>query len=176
MEGEVDCVTKYKYNRFYQFCTIAFSLIILMLHMAALGFVYRSLDVLLNSNDITSKEAKKLMLLQADNLKRYSGYFTNGFFISCYLFFIFTGVVLLLRKIKLKDLLIGDIIFCIIQVIGIGLFIQLFNVYGLTEGYGRLRTIFRHELLWFVIIVPIVIRLLYDIVRNHNNHPGKNDS
>lgn len=164
-------MTKYKHSYVYQSCTIAFSLIILMLHMAALGLVYRSLDILLKANDITPGEVKKMMALQADNLKKYSGYFTNGFFISCYLFFIFTGVVLLLRKIKLKDLLIGDIIFCIIQVIGIGLFIQSFNVYGLTEGYGRLRTIFRHELLWFIIIVPIVIRLLYDIVRNQNKSP-----
>ena len=164
-------MTKYKYSHVYQFCSIGFSLIILMLHMAALGLVYRYLDIMLKVNDITPKEVRKLMVLQADNLKRYSGYFTNAFFISCYLFFIFTGVVLLLRKIKLKDLLIGDIIFCIIQVIGIGLFIQLFNVYGLTEGYGRLRTIFRHELLWFIIIVPIVIRLLYDMVINQNKSP-----
>lgn len=99
-----------------------------------------------------------------------------GFFISCYIFFIFTGVVLLLRKIKLKDLLIGDLIFYNIQVVGIGVFIQLFNVYGLTEGYGRLRTIFRHELLWLIIIVPIMIRLLYDIVKNHNNSLRKNES
>lgn len=169
-------MTKYKHSHVYRLCTIAFSSIVLMLHMAALGFVYRSLDILLKAKDITSDEVKKLMLSQADNMKRYSGYFTNSFFISCYIFFVFTGVVLLLRKIKLKDLLIGDIIFYIIQVIGIGVFIQLFNVYGLTEGYGRLRTIFRHELLWLIIIVPIIIRLLYDIVRNQNKSPRKNDS
>lgn len=169
-------MTKFKYTNVYRLCTIAFSSIILMLHMAALGFVYRSLDILLKANDITSNEVKKLMLSQADNMKRYSGYFTNSFFISCYLFFIFTGVVLLLRKIKLKDLLIFYLIFYNIQVVGIGVFIQLFNVYGLTEGYGRLRTIFRHGLLWLIIIVPIMIRLLYDIVKNHNNSLRKNES
>lgn len=156
-------------NRIYFNFVWIFSVLTLSLHMAALKLVYNSIDILLKANQTTSQEVKREMALQVDNLKRYSDYCTNSFFLFCYLFIIFAGITLVLRKIKLKIFLRGCLIFGEVQVIGLALFIQIYNKYGLTEGFGRLRMVLRHKLFWTIAIVSIIVYLLYGYLKNHGD-------
>jgi hypothetical protein len=162
----------HKSNRIYLSCISAFSVIALILHMFALKFVYNTIEVLLKANEVTSLEIKETMAIQVDNLKRYSNYCTNGFYLICYMFLIIAGITLILRKIKLKIFLLGDLIFGVVQVIGITLFIHLFNVYELTEGFGRLRIIFRHKFFWLIAILPIIVYLLYGLLKSQKRSFG----
>lgn len=159
----------YRINHIYLVCVSIFSAITLFLHMVTLKLVYKSIEILLEANEITSLEMKKEMALQVDNLKRYSNYCTNCFFILCYLFLIFTGIILMLRKIKIKIYLLGDLIFGAVQVIGLYLFIQIFNKYELTEGFSRLRIIVHHKLFWIMVIIPIIFYLLYGYLKKHEH-------
>ncbi|WP_159442037.1 hypothetical protein [Clostridium sp. Marseille-P2415] len=156
-------------NRIYFTFVWIFSVLTLFLHMAALKLVYNSIDILLRANQTTSQEVKKEMALQVDNLKRYSDYYTNVFFLFCYLFIICAGIVLVLRKVNLKVFLRGYLIFGEVQVIGLALFIQIFNKYGLTEGFGRLRTVLRHKLFWTIAILLIIVYLLYGYLKKHGD-------
>lgn len=155
-------------NKLYYISVSAFSALALFLHMAALKLVYNSIGLLLKANGESHKVREEISV-QVDNLKRYSNYCTNLFYLISYLFLIFIGFMLIARKIKLKMYLHGFLLFEIIQVAGLSLFIQIFNKYELTEGFGRLRVILRHELFWAMLIIPIIIYLGYGLKKKQNH-------
>lgn len=157
-------MTLHKNKRIYYIAVSAFSALALFLHMAALKLIYNSIGLLLEANEASHKVRDEIAI-QVDNLKRYSNNCTNLFYLVSYLFLIFIGIMLITRKIKLKTYLLGFLLFEIIQVAGLSLFIQIFNKYGLTEGFGRLRVILRHELFWAMLIIPIIICLGHGLIK-----------
>ncbi len=131
------------------FCGVtALSILVLSFHMFALKFIYNYIGLMLEANGVTA-EKRKEMIVQAENLKKYSQYCTNAFLLANYFFLIIIGIILLTRKINLK-----------IQVTGLRLFIQIFNKYELTEGFGRWRILHYNALFWIMLIIPIIIYLL----------------
>lgn len=145
---------------------IAFSIIAMALffHMAALKIVYKYIDLLLSANDATSN-IKKEVIKQYDILKEYANYCTLLFFLTTYLFVLFIGIMLLLRKINLKMYLFTCFMYEFIHITGLSLFIFIFNKYQLTEGFGRYNILHRHKLLWLMIIIPIVVYLVYGLIK-----------
>ncbi len=160
-------MTSKKSNYAYLVSISVFSILALFLYMTTLKLVYSAVEILLKANEVAPGEVKELMALQVDNLKRYSNYCTNAFYLICYLYLIFTGITLMLRKIKI--FLLGDFIFGAIQIIGISLFIQVFNKYELTGGFDRLRTILHHKLFWTMAIIPIIIYLMYGLLNKRRS-------
>lgn len=136
-----------------------FSILALSLNMVALKLVYYSIGLLLEANG-AAVERKKEITIQVDNLKRYSNYCTNLFYLVSCLFLIFIGIILITKKIKLKMYLCTYLLFELIQIIGLWLFIHIFNKYGLTEGFARWRILHRNGLFWIMLIIPIIICLL----------------
>lgn len=137
----------------------ALSLFVLSFHMLALKFIYNYIGLMLEANGVTF-EKRKEMVVQAENLKKYSQYCTNVFLLANFFFLIFLGIILLTRKINLKMYLSSYFLFEVIQIIGLSLFIQIFNKYELTEGFGRWRILHHNVLFWLVLIIPIGIYLL----------------
>lgn len=160
-----------KNNRKYFLCISAFSVLALFLHMSALKLIYKSIDLLLQANG-ASHQIQQNLAQQVDSLKRYSNYCTNSFFIISYLFLVFIGIMLITRKIKLKIYVSGYLIFEIVQAAGLPLFISIFNRYELTEGFGRLRLIHRHELFWAMLIIPVIIYAGYGLLRKVTHSSG----
>lgn len=138
---------------------VVFSILALSFHMAALKLVYNSIGLLLGANGAVS-EIQNAVKAQVANLKRYSEYCTFSFFLVTYFFVFFIGFKLISRKIKLKMYIASYLLFEAIQITGLTLFIQIFNKYELTEGFGRWRILHRHPLLWIMLIIPIIICLL----------------
>ncbi|MEY8356851.1 hypothetical protein AALB39_26395 [Lachnospiraceae bacterium 54-53] len=155
--------------RIYLACVSVFSVLALSLHMAAIKLIYRSIGILLKANEVTSMEIKKEMALQVEDLKRYSEYFTNSFYLFCCLFLIFAGISLIWRRVGFMLYLSGDFIFAAVQFIGISLFIRIFNTYELTEVYARLRILFRQKLLWILFIIPMAVYLLYGLLKKQGH-------
>ncbi len=145
---------------------VAFSIIAmaLLFHMAALKLIYKSIGLLLSANGATSNVQKEIMK-QYDILKEYANYCTILFFLTTYLFVLFIGFMLLLRKTNLKMYLLACFMYEFIHITGLSLFIFIFNKYQLTEGFGRYRILHRHKLLWLMIIIPIVVHLVYGLIK-----------
>jgi hypothetical protein len=135
------------------------SIIVLSFHMLSLKFIYNYIGLMLEANGVTVDKRKE-MAVQAENLKKYSQYFTNAFLLASFFFLIFIGIILLTRIINLKMYLCSYLLFEVIQIIGISIFIQIFNKYELTEGFGRWRILHRNALFWIILIIPIIIYLL----------------
>lgn len=133
--------------------------------MAALKLIYKSIELLLFANGET-RNVKNEIIKQVDILKDQANNCTNLFFLTSYLFVLFIGFMLLLRKINLKMYLVSCLIYEIIHVTGLSLFIHFFNKYQLTEGFGRYRLLHSHILLWLMISLPIVVYLLYGLKKS----------
>ncbi len=157
-----------KKERNFYIVACSFSALSLFFHMAALKLIYRSIDILLLANDLT-REIKKNSLKQFDILKENANNCTLLFFLTSYLFVLFIGFMLLLRKINLKMYLFAGLIYEFIHVTGLSLFIHIFNKYELTEGFGRYRLLHRHKLLWLMIVIPIVVYLVYGLIKRLTN-------
>lgn len=149
-----------KKSQRYFFGIAVSSALVLFFHAMAIKLTYDSIGLLLEANEQTL-EGKKQIALQAADLKQYSNYFTNSFFLASYLFLIFIGFILLAKKIDLKMYLYGYLLFEAIEFVGISLFIEAFNRYGLTESIGRWRLLHLHKLFWALLIIPIAVYLLH---------------
>ncbi|MDW2800901.1 hypothetical protein RZO55_25360 [Clostridium boliviensis] len=136
----------------------ALSILVLSFHMLALKFIYNYIGLMLSANGLTGEKQKEIVV-QAENLKNYSQYCTNAFLLANFFFLIIIGIILLTRKINLKMYLCSYLLFEVIQIIGISIFIQIFNRYELTEGFGRWRILHRNVLFWIIFIIPIIIYL-----------------
>ena len=137
----------------------ALSIIVLSFHMLALKFIYNYIGLMLEANGVTA-EKRKDMAIQGENLKKYSQYFTNAFLLASFFFLILIGIILITRIINLKMYLSSYLLFEVIQIIGLSIFIQIFNKYELTEGFGRWRILHRNALFWILLVIPIIIYLL----------------
>ena len=115
---------------------IALSILVLSFHMFALKFIYNYIGLMLDANGLRGEKQKEIVV-QAENFKKYSQYFTNAFLLANFCFLILIGIILLSRKINLKMYLSSYFLFEVIQIIGISIFIKIFNKYELTEGMGR---------------------------------------
>lgn len=148
-----------KKTKLYFSGVTAISILVLSFHMLALKFIYNYIGLMLDANGLTG-EKKKEIVVQAENFKKYSQYYTNAFLLANYFLLIIFGIILVTRKINIKMYLSTYFIFEVIQIVGISIFIQIFNKYGLTEGFGRWRIIHYNSLFWFMLIIPIIIYLL----------------
>ena len=137
----------------------ALSMLVLSFHMLALKFIYNYIGLMLDANGLPGEKQKEIVV-KAENLKKYSQYFTNAFLLANFFFLILIGIILLTRIINLKMYLSSYLLFEVIQIIGISIFIQMFNKYELTEGFGRWRILHRNVLFWIILIIPIIIYLL----------------
>lgn len=137
----------------------ALSILVLSFHMLALKFIYNYIGLMLEANEVTVEKQKE-MAVQAENLKKYSQHCTNAFLLANFFFLILIGIILLTRIINLKIYLSSYLLFEVIQIIGISIFIQIFNKYELTEGFGRWRILHHNVLFWIILIIPIIIDLL----------------
>ena len=137
----------------------ALSILVLSFHMLALKFIYNYIGLMLESNGVTV-EKRKEMAIHAENLKKYSQYFTNAFLLANFFFLLLIGIILLSRKINLKMYLSSYFLFEVIQITGLWLFIQIFNKYELTEGFGRWSILHHNVLFWIILLTPIIICLL----------------
>ena len=158
----------HKKERNYYIVAFSISALALIFHMAALKLIYKSIELLLFANGET-RNVKNEIIKQVDILKDHANNCTNLFFLTSYLFVLFIGFMLLLRKINLKMYLVSCLIYEIIHVTGLSLFIHIFNKYQLTEGFGRYRLLHRHKLLWLMIAIPIVVYLLYGLIKKVTN-------
>lgn len=154
----------HKKERNYYIVAFSITAMALFFHMAALKLDYKFIGLLLSGNGATSN-VKKEILKQYDILKEYANYCTILFFLTTYLFVLFIGIMLLLRKINLKMYLFACFMYEFIHITGLSLFIFIFNKYQLTEGFGKYRMLHRHKLLWLMIIIPIVIYLVYGLIK-----------
>lgn len=154
----------YKKERNYYIVAFSITAMALFFHMAALKLIYKSIELLLLANGATSN-AQKEISKQVDILKEYANYCTILFFLTTYLFVLFIGFMLLLRKINLKIYLFTCFMYEFIHITGLSLFIYIFNKYQLTEGFGRYRILHRHKLLWLMIMIPIVVYLVYGLIK-----------
>lgn len=145
-----------KKTKMYFGVVTALSILVLSFHMFALKFIYNYIGLMLEANGVTAEKRKEIAI-QAKNLKKYSQYFTNAFLLANFIFLIIIGIILLTRKINLKMYLSSYFLFEVIQITGIWLFIQIFNKYELTEGFGRWRILHYNALFWIMIIIPIII-------------------
>lgn len=148
-----------KKTKMYFGIVLALSILVLSFHMFALKFIYNYIGLMLDANGLTGQKQKQIVV-QAENLKKYSQYFTNAFLLANFFFLIIIGIILLTRKINLKMYLSSYFLFEVFQVIGIWIFIQIFNKYQLTECFGRWRILHRNVLFWIILIIPIIIYLL----------------
>ncbi|GLB31499.1 hypothetical protein LAD12857_34220 [Lacrimispora amygdalina] len=137
----------------------ALSILVLSFHMLTLKFIYNYIGLMLDANGLIG-EKQKVIVVQAENLKKYSQYCTNAFLLANYFFLIIIGIILLTKKINLKMYLRSYFLFELIQVTGLRLFIQIFNKYELTEGFGRWRILHYNALFWIMLIIPIIIYLM----------------
>ncbi|MDK2966197.1 hypothetical protein [Lacrimispora sp.] len=137
----------------------ALSILVLSFHMLALKFIYNYIGLMLEANGVTAEKQKE-MIVQAENIKKYSQYCTNAFLLASYFFLIIIGIILLTRKINIKTYLRSYFLFEVIQIAGLRLFIHIFNKYELTEGFGRWRILHYNALFWIILIIPIIIYLL----------------
>lgn len=156
---EIEKMMINKKTKMYFGSITALSILVLAFHMFALKFVYNSIVLKLEANGATVEKQKEIFM-QVENLKKYSDYCTNTFLLASYFFLIFIGILLITRKINLKMYLSAYILFEVIQIIGLWLFIQIFNKYELTEGFGRWRILHRNALFWIILVIPIIIYLL----------------
>ncbi|MFR3728098.1 hypothetical protein [Lacrimispora sp.] len=148
-----------KKTKMYFGSVTAISILVLSFHMLALKFIYNYIGLMLDGNGLAG-EKKKEIVVKAENFKNYSQYFTNAFLLANFFFLILIGIILLTRIINLKMYLSSYLLFEVIQIIGISIFIQIFNKYELTEGFGRWRILHRNALFWIILIIPIIIYLL----------------
>jgi hypothetical protein len=154
----------HKKERNYYIVAFSITAMALFFHMAALKLIYKSIELLLLANGATSNVQKEISK-QVDILKEYANYCTILFFLTTYLFVLFIGFMLLLRKINLKMYLFACFMYEFIHITGLSLFIFIFNKYQLTEGFGRYRILHRHKLLWLMIIIPIFVYLVYGLIK-----------
>ncbi len=148
-----------KKTKMYFSVITALSILVLSFHMLALKFIYNYIGLMLDANGLPGEKQKEIVV-KAENLKKYSQYFTNAFLLANFFFLILIGIILLTRIINLKMYLSSYLLFEVIQIIGISIFIQIFNKYELTEGFGRWRILHRNALFWILLVIPIIIYLL----------------
>lgn len=132
------------------------SIFVLFFHMLALKFIYNYIGLMLDANGLPGEKQKEIVV-KAENLKKYSQYCTNAFLLANFFFLTLIGIILLTRIINLKMYLSSYLLFEVIQIIGISIFIQIFNKYELTEGFGRWRILHRNALFWILLVIPIII-------------------
>lgn len=139
---------------------VLYSVAALALHAAALGCVYRQVNLLLFINGMENRQEKDRIYQQANSLKVYSDYFTYIFLGMCLIALIILGILLVLRKINLLEYGVFFLVFWGIQIVGICLFSWIFNNHEISGAFSRIRIVFWWKMTWLIIGIPLGIWLL----------------